>query len=396
MSWIQTKELQEQIYAKTKEARSMIERAEKENRKLSDSEQTGWDQINREISAYEARLSNLKALDELEKRANVKTESRVEEISEEDRAAKDDKEHRASFNKYLRTGERDARFESRDMGVGSLAVGPRGFNANVYNVLKVYTGVLDAGATVDFTDTGTDYARIKWTDTSNTGELVAENTTTNSQDATQGNVIMKAYKYSSKGIAISMELLQDAGYDVEGEVTKVAGARIGRILNTHLTTGDDSSKPQGFIVGATAGKTAASATTFTADELIDLFHSVDPAYRKDPTFSWQWNDTVMAHIRKLKDSQNRYLLEPGLNGQPSTVLGRPWTINNDMASAFTTGQKLVSIGAWSSYAVRIVRGVQMMRSDHVNILKGQTVFVAWMRADGRCLDTTAIKYLQLA
>jgi hypothetical protein len=41
-------------------------------------------------------------------------------------------------------------------------------------------------------------------------------------------------------------------------------------------------KPKGIVTAATLGVTAASATAITADEIVNLIHSVDPAYRNDP------------------------------------------------------------------------------------------------------------------
>ena len=38
-------------------------------------------------------------------------------------------------------------------------------------------------------------------------------------------------------------------------LARVLGERLGRILNTHFTTGDNSSKPQGIVTASSAGKT---------------------------------------------------------------------------------------------------------------------------------------------
>ncbi len=47
-----------------------------------------------------------------------------------------------------------------------------------------------------------------------------------------------------------------------------------------------------------SGITTAGATTITYDNIVDLVHSVDPAYRAGARF--MFNDTVLASIRKLK------------------------------------------------------------------------------------------------
>ena len=61
------------------------------------------------------------------------------------------------------------------------------------------------------------------------------------------------------------------------------------------------------MTNAGAGITAASATAITSDELIDLIHAVDPAYRNSPNTAMMMNDSTLKAVRKLKDSQNRYL-----------------------------------------------------------------------------------------
>ena len=70
-------------------------------------------------------------------------------------------------------------------------------------------------------------------------------------------------------------------------------------------------EPQGVVTGSTLGKTAAGVATITADELIDLFHSIDPAYRQSPRFRWMFNDATLKAIRKLKDGDGNYLWTKG-------------------------------------------------------------------------------------
>jgi HK97 family phage major capsid protein len=81
--------------------------------------------------------------------------------------------------------------------------------------------------------------------------------------------------------------------------------------------------------------------------MIDLEHSVDPAYREAPSSAFMFNDAVLKAIRKLKDGQGNYLWQAG-NVQAracrATFNGRRYLINQDMSSAFTTGQKLMLFG----------------------------------------------------
>jgi HK97 family phage major capsid protein len=134
------------------------------------------------------------------------------------------------------------------------------------------------------------------------------------------------------------------------------GERLGRLANSQLTVGVGTTAPQGIVVGSAAGKTAALTTAFTADEIIDLEHSVDPAYRESPKAAYMFHDLVLAAIRKLKDGQGNYLWQAGnvRQGVPAQLNGRPYHINQAMSSAFTTGQKLIIYGDLSKYFVRKV------------------------------------------
>jgi HK97 family phage major capsid protein len=117
-------------------------------------------------------------------------------------------------------------------------------------------------------------------------------------------------------------LLQDNAYNIEQEVRNAFAPRFGRILNQECTTGDGSGDPNGIVTASTLGKTTASATAFTYLEILDLKHSIDPAYRNSPQFGFMFNDAVLLAIKKLVDSQNRPLWMPSyVAGQPDLIDG---------------------------------------------------------------------------
>jgi HK97 family phage major capsid protein len=142
------------------------------------------------------------------------------------------------------------------------------------------------------------------------------------------------------------------------------------------------------------GVTAAGAAAITADELIDLFHSLDIAYRANAVF--QANDLTLAAIRKLKDSDGQYLWQTGLTaGQPDMLLGKPVLANNDVAVLATTA-KTVWFGDPSKYIIRQVRGMRFRRLDELYAANDQVGFVAFNRWDGDAIQANAMKVLQQA
>src|SRR6185295_19548203 len=106
------------------------------------------------------------------------------------------------------------------------------------------------------------------------------------------------YKYSSKMIKVSNELLEDTGVDLVGFIARQLGTRLGRILNTHFTTGDGSAKPSGIITGLSLGKLAGTTGALSFPEIIDLVHSVDASYRKSPSARFMLHDKILAILKK--------------------------------------------------------------------------------------------------
>jgi HK97 family phage major capsid protein len=139
-------------------------------------------------------------------------------------------------------------------------------------------------------------------------------------------------------------------------------------------------------------------TAIISDEVIDLIHSVDPAYR--PNASFMMHDVVLAAIRKLKEqTTNAYIWQPGLQaGVPDRLLGYRYTVNQSMSSTFTTGQKLVLFGDLSKYLIRDVSTIRLVRLEERYADTDQIAFIAFMRTDGNLLDagTRPVKWLALA
>jgi HK97 family phage major capsid protein len=312
----------------------------------------------------------------------------------------------ASRRNELRTllGESEARAQGvASSGAGGALV-PEGFMAELVTSLKAYGPMNDDGI-VRRIETATGNA-IPWPtldDTSNKGSLLSENTQVSTQDVTFGTKTLNAYKYSSDLILVSNELLQDSAIDVESIVRMALAERIGRILNEHFTTADGSSKPNGIVTASSLGVTAASQSAITADELIDLEHSVDPAYRSDPSCRFMFNDATFKLIRKLKDGQGNYLWQPAdlRTGSPATLLGYPFSINQDIATGESgespaTQEKTVIFGAMNRYVVRLVLMFAVRRLTERYADYDQVGFVGFTRADGELLDTAAVKHLRQA
>ncbi|MDI3559578.1 phage major capsid protein [Bradyrhizobium sp. Arg816] len=271
----------------------------------------------------------------------------------------------------------------------------------VLDALKAFGGMRSV-ATVIQTGQGNPINYPTSDGTSETGEIIPQNTTATAADPSFGMVALNVYKFSSKIIAVPFELLQDSEVDVEAFVIKRASTRLGRITNTKFTVGlgDGSSEPNGIITAATTGVTAGNGTSqVTAiiyDSLIDMQHSVDPAYRETGECKWMMHDSSVKVIRKIKDSQLRPIFVPGWDfavptggkaGKiPDSLLGDPIQVNQDMA-VMAASAKSIAYGKLNEYTIRDVMDVTMFRfTDSAYTKLGQVGFLAWLRSGGNLID----------
>ena len=260
-------------------------------------------------------------------------------------------------------------------------------------------GGMEGVSTVFETEQGNTLPWPTFGDTANKGALLAINTTADEVAIAYGIINFAAYKFQSKYVTVPNELMQDSAFDVEIHVGSVLGTRLGRIHNEYQTIGTGSSEPQGIVAGASSGVTAAGTATVTHDEILDLVHSVDPAYR-NPAFGAGFilNDGSLKKLRQLKDGEGRPLWQPGLiAGAPDSIFGYPYLINQDMA-AMTTGLKPILFGALKKFMIRKVRAVSVLRLNEIFGLLDQTAFVGFTRFDSKLLDagTDPAKYITMA
>ena len=262
-------------------------------------------------------------------------------------------------------------------------------------------GGVRAVASVIRTATGGPLPFPTTNDTANKGEIIAENTTSNELEMTFGQLVLDAFKYSSKYILASVEFLQDSSINVAEFLGSALANRIGRITNDHFTTGTGSGQPKGIVVGAASGVTSV-ADPPTYDNFVDLVHSVDPDYRQNGRF--MMNDATLKTIKKIKvlqysgDTTGVPLWQPSLAaGQQDTIMGYPFVINQSMASPGSSAKKVL-FGDFSKYIVRDVRDFYLLRLDERFAELGQVAFLAFSRHDGDLLDagTNPVKYMAQA
>lgn len=271
--------------------------------------------------------------------------------------------------------------------------------SSVIDALKAYGGmrtVADVFSTVQ----GNPMSFPTSDGTAEEGEVIAENATATDADVVFGTVGLPVYKFSSKVVTVPIELLQDSSIDVEAYVRQRLVQRLGRITNRMFTTGTGTGQPNGVVTASTVGVTAANGTSqVTAvlyDSLVNLQHSVDPAYREGGAASWMFNDTTLREIRKMKDSQNRPIFVPGYEvsspgGMPDRLLGSTIVINQNVANMAASARSIL-FGDFKGYKIRDVMAVSLFRFDDSAFMKkGQIGFLGWMRSGGNLTDVGSVR-----
>lgn len=293
-----------------------------------------------------------------------------------------------------------AQGEGTDSAGGYVVPQDNSFMMQIESAMKAYGGMIETAYV--FETAGAQPLPLPTdNDTTNAGAILAENPSSQStQDITFGSVTFNGYTYTSKLVLVSNQLLQDSAFNLDGYLAGKLGTRLARIVNTHMTTGTGASQPTGVVTAATLGYTAGGSTTSGStvtigyDDLVELEHSVDPAYRRNGRF--MMSDTALKVVKKLKDGMGRPLWMAGLAvREPDTINGFPYVVNQDMAVPAASA-KTVLFGDFSKYYIRRIVGAQMLRLAERYAELNQVGFLAFQRWDGNLVDagTHPIKYLQ--
>ncbi len=339
---------------------------------------------------------------------STKVASYTDDASGEDPKAVEarQKRYRKAFDAYLRRGMnsisqedlnilrsqgQSAEYRDQDptTGPGGGFLIPTGFQRELEIALKQYGGVRQAARTIT-TATG---ASLPWPTTNDTGVMgrrLGATAVANPAVASNqvfGQVSFQAWTYTSDVIRIPNELLNDSAFDLQGEVRDRFADRIGRIQNNEFTLYSGGSGPTGFLGAAHLAVTGATGetTSCTYDDVINLQHGIDPAYRQGAAY--MFHDQTLNFLRRLKDNYGRPLFGPGLNGgDPDSIAGYPFVINQDMP-VMAASAKSMAFGNWSKYVIRdVANSAVVVRLNELYALQNETAFVSFLRSDGQLLD----------
>ena len=372
-------------------ARSYVERAESEKREMSVEERTAWDAINAEMDKRQAHIAEVRADDA--RTADI--EASVASAPEVRVSVPERRESDSDIVRKLVAGEmRSYTFERRDLNTtDDSAVVPQSFYDIIQESLVTVGPMLDGGVVTLLNTASGEDIKVPVESTRPAATAIAEGTTIDELDPTFSSFLLKSQKVAVL-TKISRELMQDSGIDIMGYLGRTLGTSVGIRVNNLLTLGAGTgSLPNGIVTASGSGITGGTALggAFTADDLIDLAHSVDGAYVRIGG-AFMMRRASIGAVRKLKDTAGNYLFAPAATvGSPDSLLGFPIVENPDVA-AIGTAAKSVLFGAHSSYHVRQVGGIEVARSDDAYFASDEIGVRLTIRIGGNLGQAAAVKH----
>lgn len=295
------------------------------------------------------------------------------------------------------TGGNESTNGIQNSGIAGGFLVPAGFQYEIETATKYYAPLMDGSAFRTIETAGGGILPFPTSnDTVNVCATLADAVQDTEQSIPFGVVNFGAFKFTSRIVRISVELLQDSAFNLESYLAQMFGIRFGRGLEQFFTTGTGSTQPTGVITAVLAsgavpvvgagsnandGLGQAAYSTIGSNDLINLEHSVDPTYRRGAKF--MLSDTSLKTIKLLLDKYGRPLWVPGLTANaPDTILGYQYVINQSMASpAISTNPATVLFGDLQKFIIRKVKDMSVLRLNERYADYGQVGFISFMRAD---------------
>lgn len=228
--------------------------------------------------------------------------------------------------------------------------------------------------------------------------IVSEAGAVNESEPTFSQVLVTVYAWR-RLLKVSWELLQDQTANLDEYLSNSIGRAAGLTINDMCLVGTGSGQPQGAVVGATLGVTAAGAAAITAAEMISLIYKLPAGYRDRAALVMA--TAVEGYVRGLTSNFLAFQRTPAGEANPQQpfggggIMGYP-TFNSASMAALATSNKTVLFGNWDYYAFVERAELVVQRNEYLYMANGQVGIFANWRWGGAVLQAEAFQYLQQA
>jgi HK97 family phage major capsid protein len=201
--------------------------------------------------------------------------------------------------------------------------------------------------------------------------------------------------------------LDDVFFNVEQWLAETVSESFAVAEATAVISGNGTNQPTGMLNSAPTAVSDETATRAAAvyefianvdaglallpDRLIDTQYKLNSAYQMGSV--WAMNSTTAGAVRKLKDTNGQYLWQPSLIvGQPDTLLGKPVSVWEQMASIANNAHPIAYGNFKRGYVIADRVGLRITRDNVTNI--GFVKFYVRRREGGIVLNNNAIKFIK--
>lgn len=364
--------------------------AEKENRAFNEDEAKRYDELMKEIK-------------DIDKTINLFNESRQfgtapgAPAAASPTAKETEQAEMRAFETFLRTGSLPA--ESRDVATANMTIGDNGAVIPTSIARKIIETVKNISPIFQLSDQYSVKGSLvfpKYTEVSSavTVAYAAEFTALTSKVGKFTSVTLSG-NLAGALAKISKSLINNAEFDIVSYVIGKLAEAIAIFMEAELLKGTGATGHMtGVLTTSGISVTAAAATAISADDLIKLQMKVNQRYRGKGV--WIMSTQTLEAIRKLKDGDQRYLLNPDIrDGFNYRLLGCP-VYESDAMENIAASKKTVVFGDFSGLGVNIRPGVELQLLLEKYADEHAVGAVAWFEADSKVLEDQKMAYLTMA
>lgn len=212
--------------------------------------------------------------------------------------------------------------------------------------------------------------------------------------STYSNETLNTFR-QTVNIPITMDMLQDAEFDMESEIMRDAGEAFAQGEGFSFINGDGVKKPAGFLVDARVTANARETETASAVSAVDvILLTGDLKQGYNPRYVF--NRRTLATLRTLKAANNEFLWQPGLNGPVALTLnGFDYMIAEDMPDVADGAFPIAFADFQRGYTIVDRTGMSVIRDEFTQKKKAIVEFTINRWNYGQVTLPEAIKVLKV-
>ena len=369
---------------------SLLDNAKKEERAMNEGEVAEFDKLEKEIKDINATIEREEKIESMEEK-ETKVENTRELSVEEKRfySSVEERDDYNSFAEYIRS-QVEKRADASNLTKGDNgAVIPKTIINKIIDKVEDISPVYRLATHYNIGGTIT-IPTVDESADSITVAYATEFTDLTSHSNKFGTIELSGFLYGAL-TKISKSLLKNSNFNLTNWVIKKMAQKIAKFIEKELLYGT-TSKVSG-VVGSydstNMNKALASKSAITSDELIDTQELIPDVYQGEAI--WIMNKATRTAIRKLKDSDNNYLLNRDLSAKWGyTLLGKDVYCSDQVDKLGTASKNVIFYGDFSGLAVKESETAEIQILNELFAAQHAIGVVAWGEIDAKVEDKQKI------